>query len=199
MPSGPLTADGQQLASVQALADVLGCHRNRVSKWRRGSPPAPRSLDLGDWITWLRAARKPSMAARLSALLVDLPDDDDGVFPDIDNHDAIAQEVEEERMAKARRARADADRAELALARERRQVVPRQLCRQVVRRYAMLTVEVITPGIWTDLLDATRSLTPEQRQSLRRAHDAAILRQRQELVAASRQALTDVLPAEVRS
>lgn len=196
MTSGPLTADGQQLTSVQALADILGCHRNRISKWRRGSPPAPDGLDLGDWITWLRLARKPSMAARLSALLVDLSDD--GVM-DNDITDVISEELEEERVAKARRARADADRAELALARERRQVVPRQLIHQTVRRYAMLTVEVIAPGIWTDLLDSMRSLTPEQRQSLRRAHDAAIIRQRTELVAAGRQALTEILPAEVRA
>jgi phage terminase Nu1 subunit (DNA packaging protein) len=183
-PAPLVTPCGTLAGSNKALITLLHIGKGTLRNYR--DQGAPGGLELAAWHQWLSETGRSVVAARITQYLPratkETPDTDEG--PAADGID--------EAVWKARRARAQAKREELALAEAEGKVIARSRAVQVVRRLGQVVVEQLAPGIWPDLIHSLHAATPDTRQACRRAHDAAVLALRQRLVQAAEQVLLEL-------
>jgi phage terminase Nu1 subunit (DNA packaging protein) len=173
-----VTACGTLAGSSKALYTLLHVGKGTLTDWRgRG---APAGLNLAEWHRWLSTSGRPMIAERIAPYLQLAKQAAEETEDETDDTATI-----DESVWKARRARAQAKREELALAEAEGKVVSRARAVALVRRLGQAVVEQIAPGIWREIFPALHAASPDTRLAAKRAHDAAILDLRQRLAQAA--------------
>jgi hypothetical protein len=185
--TGFLTPDGSAATSATALAAMLHVHRNRISDWRRKG--GPDSLTFAAWRQWFQTTGRERLVAEIDRISVEIPDVED-------EPEEIPTPVatDEEAFWRTRRAKAQAERAEMDLAVAKGEVYRRVDVERAIRDLTASTAEILTQGIWSRLAPTLVCASPDLRRGIRTAHDHGMLDLRMAIIAACRDALAGVHP-----
>lgn len=185
---------------AEEFADVLGVSRDRVYGWRKSG--APHLLDGHQWLAWLtqptqqRRQKMRLACARLRAHMESIAAETGDTLIFAPEETPAAQGSGGEGLEgedwKTRGERARALRAEMELAAAEGRAIPRDDAAAQMRAMAAVVIEIQTRGLWHDLLPALDGASPDLRRGLRRAHDAAVLRQRHRIAEAVRAATANL-------